>query len=218
MRTIETFDKTVIEIILEDTITGTQESVDFYGSTKDANFQTFLMDKARELKLGEKLTIIPATKNMETKEEVKQTAIDCFLNELENKFGKNLIASIPNEMIEKVKDIEKEQILDAFIQGNKFIVNPYEETEDNVEPELLAGVDYYYRNYGQSPAENKSIPKDTLVYVRDRRDAEWEIRFYSHCDNGIHYCFYDQKTSKQTDSVSRWRYVKTESPFAKKTK
>lgn len=59
----------------------------------------------------------------------------------------------------------------------------------------------------------KIIQKDTLVFVKHHKEYEWLMKYYSHFENGKHYCFKIQYTSKETNETTSWNYVETENPL-----
>jgi len=63
------------------------------------------------------------------------------------------------------------------------------------------------------PIPKKIIPKDTLVWCKYSELGTWNQRFYSHFENGKHYCFYDQKKSTQTGYINSWNIVTDINPF-----
>lgn len=78
-------------------------------------------------------------------------------------------------------------------------------------PPVLSLTPYTLNGFSQEP----QIEKDTLVYVRDHDDKKWEMRFYSHVDNGIHFCFSHQLKSSDTKKSINWKFVETENPLLK---
>ena len=76
-----------------------------------------------------------------------------------------------------------------FIYGNKFDTNRWK----NIKP--------------------IQIPKDTLVWVKNCENNVWQQRFYSHFENGRHYCFLYQRKSNETKETAGWNIVTTENPF-----
>jgi len=62
----------------------------------------------------------------------------------------------------------------------------------------------------QGFTQEREIEKGTLVYVRRYRNGNWGIRFYSHKENGMHFCFVDQLKNGAMES---WNYVETENPL-----
>jgi hypothetical protein len=62
--------------------------------------------------------------------------------------------------------------------------------------------------YPQLPKELPTkFKKDDLVWVRAKCDYDWNVRFYSHFENGKHYCFIDQKSSKETGTTIDWKEI-----------
>jgi hypothetical protein len=75
-------------------------------------------------------------------------------------------------------------------------------------PPILSFVPY------NIPKFEQPIEKDTLVWCRDSVEEIWSARYYSHNNNGVHYCFNDQLKSHQTNNRPiSWNIVQTESPF-----
>jgi hypothetical protein len=75
-------------------------------------------------------------------------------------------------------------------------------------PPILSFVPY------EIPKFEQPIEKDTLVWCRDSVEEIWSARYYSHNNNGVHYCFNDQLKSHQTNKKpTPWVIVQTESPF-----
>ena len=79
-------------------------------------------------------------------------------------------------------------------------------------PLVLSHTPYTLNGFTQ----NSVIEKDTLVWVRDNENDLWEQRFYSCFKDGKHYCFIEQKTSKETGLVSSSNFLETENPLLKK--
>ena len=63
------------------------------------------------------------------------------------------------------------------------------------------------------PLPKKEIPKDTLVWCKNTESNMWEQRFYSHFENGKHYCFINQEKSNQTENILPWNIVTDINPF-----
>jgi len=78
-------------------------------------------------------------------------------------------------------------------------------------PPVLSHTPYTLNGFSQ----NEVIEKDTLVWVRDASNHNWEQMFYSHFKDGVHHCFRNQKTSKETEAVELWLYVETTNPLIK---
>ena len=57
------------------------------------------------------------------------------------------------------------------------------------------------------------IEKDTVVWFRDNIYHPWTNGFYSHFENGMHYCFNESKKSTETDGTSPWKIVTTKNPL-----
>jgi hypothetical protein len=78
-------------------------------------------------------------------------------------------------------------------------------------PPVLSHTPYTLNGFTQ----NEVIEKDTLVFVKDAKCMNWEIRFYSHFKDGKHYCFKYQHSSKETSDTDDWTYLETENPLIK---
>lgn len=76
-------------------------------------------------------------------------------------------------------------------------------------PPILSLTPYTLEGFSQE----KPIEKDTLVYVTDYEDNYWGMRYYSHFEDGKHYCFASQKKSTETDEISYWKYCQVENPL-----
>jgi hypothetical protein len=61
----------------------------------------------------------------------------------------------------------------------------------------------------------RPIEKDTLVWFRDYDYESWSVGYYSHFNDGNHFCFNGSKKSDQTNVADRslWRIVTTENPL-----
>ena len=79
-------------------------------------------------------------------------------------------------------------------------------------PPVLSHTPYTLNGFTQ----NSVIEKDTLVWVKQHKDYIWQQQFYSHFKDGKHYCFVNQKTSKETGLAQDWNYLETENPLLKK--
>jgi hypothetical protein len=79
-------------------------------------------------------------------------------------------------------------------------------------PPVLSHTPYTLNGFTQ----NSVIEKDTLVWVRDGNEYDWVQRFYSHFENGKHYCFANQLPSNETKEIFSWNYLETENPLLKK--
>jgi hypothetical protein len=78
-------------------------------------------------------------------------------------------------------------------------------------PPVLSHTPYTLNGFTQ----NEVIEKDTLVWVKHEKDGEWKMRYYSHFENGKHYCFRFQKSSKETQVIEIWNFVETTNPLIK---
>ena len=79
-------------------------------------------------------------------------------------------------------------------------------------PPVLSHTPYTLNGFTQ----NSLIERDTLVWVRDSNNDWWQQMFYSCFKDGKHYCFIEQKTSKETGLVSSSNFLETENPLLKK--
>lgn len=79
-------------------------------------------------------------------------------------------------------------------------------------PPVLSHTPYTLNGFTQ----NSVIEKDTLVWIRDGNGCDWVQRFYSHFENGKHYCFANQLPSNETKEIFSWTYLETENPLLKK--
>jgi hypothetical protein len=63
------------------------------------------------------------------------------------------------------------------------------------------------------PFKEQEIEKDTIVWYRDNESMSWFNGYYSHYENGKHYCFNYSKKSTETTLATDWKIVTTENPF-----
>jgi hypothetical protein len=63
------------------------------------------------------------------------------------------------------------------------------------------------------PFKEQEIEKDTLVWYRDNESMSWFIGYYSHYENGKHYCFNYSKKSTETTLATDWKIVTNLNPF-----
>lgn len=54
-----------------------------------------------------------------------------------------------NKALEQAKEMEKYQILDAFVEGSRFKPDVNQSTPDGIEPEVMGAVDYYDNVYNK---------------------------------------------------------------------
>ena len=105
-----------------------------------------------------------------------------------------------------VWDIDEENAVERiFLTEIKGAYNPYICVAGGCKKEFFNGEKFnivYFNNI--KPIPEKVIPKDTLVWCKFSELGTWNQRFYSHFENGKHYCFYDQKKSTQTDYINSW--------------
>lgn len=78
-------------------------------------------------------------------------------------------------------------------------------------PIVLSHTPYTLNGFTQ----NEVIEKDTLVWVKYSECNEWLLRYYSHFENGKHYCFKFQLSSKETKEVESWDFLETTNPLIK---
>ncbi|WP_296683649.1 hypothetical protein [Flavobacterium sp.] len=76
-------------------------------------------------------------------------------------------------------------------------------------PPVLSHTPYTLNGFSQV----QEIEKDTLVYVRNHKEYHWQIRYYSHFEDGNHLCFDNQKKSTEADKTVIWKYCQTENPL-----
>lgn len=117
------------------------------------------------------------------------------------------------ELKGEVLEIENESIYPVGVrfENNMHAVFTIDgRTKDGL-PVVLSLTPYTLNGFSQEP----QIEKDTLVYVRNKEIDQWEMRYYSHFENGIHYCFCGQKKSKETDYSYAWKFLETENPLLK---
>ena len=63
------------------------------------------------------------------------------------------------------------------------------------------------------PFKEQEIEKDTLVWFRDCESMAWMNGYYSHFEDGEHYCFASSKKSTETTEVASWEILTTENPL-----
>ena len=73
--------------------------------------------------------------------------------------------------------------------------------------------DKYPSAFLEYPFKEQPIEKDTLVWFRDNKDTSWRVGYYSHLEDGRHYCFNRSKKSIEKTGVSSWLVVTTENPL-----
>ena len=114
-----------------------------------------------------------------------------------------------------VWDIDEENAVERiFLTEIKGAYSPYICVAGGCQKKFLNGEKFnvvYFNN--MKPIPEKVIPKDTLVWCKQHEKFIWELRFYSHFENGKHYCFYDQKKSTQTGYINSWNIVTDINPF-----
>jgi hypothetical protein len=82
---------------------------------------------------------------------------------------------------------------------------------------MLDGKHYKENKYPSAfleyPFKEQPIEKDTPVWFRDYESESWSVGYYSHLENGEHYCFDHSRKSTETDAISEWKIVTTENPL-----
>ena len=73
--------------------------------------------------------------------------------------------------------------------------------------------DKYPSAFTEYPFKEQPIEKDTLVWFRDNESACWKVGYYSHYEDGQHWCFDSSKKSTETEELTTWEIVKTENPL-----
>lgn len=97
------------------------------------------------------------------------------------------------------------------IEGAKY---PYNCVSVGDEEDFINGYTFYNTSWTNiKPIPEKEIAKDTLVWVKNHESSLWQQRFYSHFENGKHYCFIEQKKSSETKDVVFWEIVTDKNPF-----
>lgn len=66
----------------------------------------------------------------------------------------------------------------------------------------------------ECPFKDLPIERDTLVWYRDIEVDSWRIGYYSHFENGQHFCFINSKKSTETSISNSWNIVTTENPLS----
>jgi hypothetical protein len=107
---------------------------------------------------------------------------------------------------ETVQSLELNSEFPIITNENTYTVNGYGGIIDLLPTIYLTE---YHPDRGDAfPQLPKELPtkfkKDDLVWVRDSRDNVWHVRFYSHYENGKHYCFSGQQKSAETDKTTYW--------------
>jgi hypothetical protein len=74
--------------------------------------------------------------------------------------------------------------------------------------------DKYPSAFTEYPFKEQPIEKDTLVWFREQEDQSWKFGYYSHFQDGRHWCFERSKKSTETNKVVFWKIVTTENPLA----
>ena len=78
----------------------------------------------------------------------KQTAVEFAIQKLE-KFIVKGNQIVVEAILEQAKEMEKYQILDAYVEGSRFKVDIAQSTPDGIEPEVMGAVDYYDNIYSK---------------------------------------------------------------------
>jgi hypothetical protein len=104
-----------------------------------------------------------------------------------------------------------ERIFLTEIEGSTY---PYICVDQDCEEDFTNGKTFHNTSWiNMKPLPEKEIAKDTFVWVRQHEQNEWYQRFYSHFEDGKHYCFDNQKKSNETENTTCWNIVTTENPF-----
>lgn len=79
----------------------------------------------------------------------KQTAVNWLVDQLNIKYGNDdFVVTHVNEIGQAI-EMEKYQLLDAYVQGSRFKVDTAQSTPDGIEPEVMGAVDYYDNVYNK---------------------------------------------------------------------
>ncbi len=70
-------------------------------------------------------------------------------------------------------------------------------------PPLFSMTPYTMQNF--TPLNTEIFEKGQLVFVKNDKDDLWEARFYSHFEDGKHYCFVNQKKESETNIC--WKFI-----------
>lgn len=73
--------------------------------------------------------------------------------------------------------------------------------------------DKYPSAFLEYPFKEEPIKKDTLVWYRNAEGMSWMVGYYSHFEDGQHFCFVASKKSTETDALASWNIVTTENPL-----
>jgi hypothetical protein len=105
----------------------------------------------------------------------------------------------------------EERIFLTQIEGAEY---PYICVEEDSEEDFINGDTFDTTKWKKiNPIPKKVIPKDTLVWCKNNEIDVWEQRFYSHFENGKHFCFVGQKKSNKTTETTPWNIVTDKNPF-----
>jgi len=74
--------------------------------------------------------------------------------------------------------------------------------------------DKYPSAFTECPFKEQPIKKDTLVLFRNSENENWRVGYYSHFENGKHFCFEYSKKSTETRTTNSWKIVTTENPLS----
>ena len=74
--------------------------------------------------------------------------------------------------------------------------------------------DKYPSAFTEYPFKEQPIEKDTIVWYRDDEDTSWMVGYYSHFEDGNHFCFHGSKKSTETNVKNVWNIVTTENPLS----
>lgn len=61
--------------------------------------------------------------------------------------------------------------------------------------------------------KEEPIEKDTVVWYKDSENAHWINGYYSHFEDGKHFCFNHSKKSTEISHSVSWKIVTTENPL-----
>ena len=113
---------------------------------------------------------------------------------------------------ESIEEYAEERIFLTEIKG---AFSPYICVQKESEENFLNGEKFYCEVWKNiKPLPKKEISKDTLVWCKKNNKFDmWHQKFYSHSENGKHYCFTNQKKSNETKNVNLWAIVTDKNPF-----
>jgi hypothetical protein len=109
------------------------------------------------------------------------------------------------------EEYAEERIFLTEIEGTEY---PYVCVNKDTEEHFINGNVFDTTKWKNiKPLPKKEIPKDTLVWCKNSESSVYEQRFYSHFENGKHYCFINQEKSNQTENILPWNIVTDINPF-----